>query len=84
LANPLFTPLKKNNFYFPSSKKIKIVSSSSGILFGRIKDSNNNQSYDCTGNSQIIKKEEKIQSQISINEPNFQPMFLKSCFSNKK
>lgn len=50
----------------------------------RPNNTNNNQSYDCTGNSQIIKKEEKIQSQISINEPNFQPMFLKSCFSNKK
>lgn len=44
----------------------------------------NNQSYDCASNSQIVKKEEKNQSQISINEPNFQPMFLKSVFSNKK
>ncbi len=50
----------------------------------RLNNTNNNQSYECTGNSQIIKKEEKNQSQISIIEPNFQPIFLKSCFSNKK
>ena len=50
----------------------------------RPNNTNNNQSYDGTINSQIIKKEEKNQSQISIIEPNFQPMFLKSTFSNKK
>ena len=49
----------------------------------RPNNTKNNQSYDCIGNSQIIKKEENNQSQISINEPNFQSMFLKSSFSNK-
>lgn len=38
----MFTPFKKNNFYFPSSNKNKYALSSSGNLFSRIKDSNNN------------------------------------------
>ena len=37
----MLTPFKKNNFYFTSSNKNKFLSSSSGVLFGRIKDSNN-------------------------------------------
>ena len=40
--NPLFTPFKKNNYYMTSSNNYKNLSSSSGILWGRMKDFSNN------------------------------------------
>lgn len=50
----------------------------------KTKNSNNNQYNDCIDNSFAIKKEEKINSKISIIEPTFQPIIYKSGFSNKK
>ena len=45
---------------------------------------NNVQTSDYTDCSFAIKKEERINSQISINEFTFQPIMDKSAFSNKK
>ena len=45
---------------------------------------NNVQTLDYTDSSLAIKKEERINSQISINEFPFQPIMDKSAFSNKK
>ena len=48
------------------------------------KYSNNEQSFNCSGNYNTQKKEEKILSQISINDLPFQPLMIKSGFSSKK
>ena len=40
--NSFFTPFKKINFDITSSNNYKNLSSSSGILWGRIKDFSNN------------------------------------------
>lgn len=45
---------------------------------------NNVQTSDYTDSSFSIKKEERINSQISNNEFPFQPIMDKSAFSNKK
>ena len=45
---------------------------------------NNVQTYDCSDNSFTQKKEENINSRISIIEPVFQPILVKSDISNKK
>ena len=44
----------------------------------------NNAQVDCTDNSFTQKKEEKNPSRISFVEPIFQPLIIKSGYSNKK
>ena len=46
--------------------------------------SNKEQSCNCLDNYNTKKKEEKIHSQISINDLPFQPLMIKSGFSSKK
>ena len=50
----------------------------------RRKNSINEQSNNCIGNYNTQKKEEKNPSRISINEPPFRPLIMKSGFSSKK
>ena len=45
---------------------------------------NNVQTYDCSDNSFTQKKEEKNNSRISLIEPVFQPILIKSDIYNKK
>lgn len=45
---------------------------------------NSVQTSDYTDNSFPIKKEERINSHLSINEFPFQPIMDKSAFSNRK
>ena len=45
---------------------------------------NNAQTSDYTDSSFAIKKEERVNSQMSNNEFPFQPIMEKSAFSNKK
>ncbi len=50
----------------------------------RPKYTNSEQSYKCRDNYDTQKNEEKINSRITINDPPFQPLLIKSDFSSKK
>ena len=76
--NPIFTPIKNNNFDILSSNKQKNLSSSSGIIWGKIDEfSNNNKNnnsilYNCQLNNQSSKGRKLIEifNKYSFNNKN--------------